>query len=62
MEIERKEVFVARGEILAVSVFLVYSSLIAPTSSGIVLLNQYLFTSEREARPPRDYYYEQFQF
>ena len=34
MEIERKEVFVARGEILAVSVFLVYSSLIAPTSSG----------------------------
>ena len=49
MEIERKEVFVARGEILAVSVFLVYSSLIAPTSSGIVLLNQYLFTAEREA-------------
>ena len=40
---------VARGERLAVSVFLVYSSLIAPTSSGIVLLNQYLFTAEREA-------------
>ena len=43
------EDLVARGERLAVSVFLVYSSLIAPTSSGIVLLNQYLFTAEWES-------------